>query len=76
MKINQDARLYVSLLKPGGQVEPAFGNKRHGWVQVAKGSVALNGQTLHQGDGAAISDESKVSIKGVRDSEVLFFDLR
>jgi redox-sensitive bicupin YhaK (pirin superfamily) len=75
VKINQDARLYVSLLKPGEQVEHRFGKNRHGWLQVAKGSVELNGQKLEQGDGAAVSDEPAVTVKGAKDSEVLLFDL-
>jgi quercetin 2,3-dioxygenase len=75
VKINQDARLYVTLLKPGEEVTHDFGKNRHGWLQVAKGSVKVAGQTLKQGDGAAISDEQKLTIKGAKDSEVLLFDL-
>jgi len=75
VKINQDARLYVTLLKPGEQVSHPFGKGRYGWLQVAKGSVEVAGQTLQQGDGAAISDEQKLTIKGAKDSEVLLFDL-
>src|ERR1700745_2570254 len=75
VKINQDAQLYVSLLKSGEEVTHAFANNRYGWLQVAKGSVELNGKTLEQGEGAAISDELKVTIKGTEDSEVLLFDL-
>jgi len=75
VKIHQDARLYVSLLKPGEEVEHRFGQNRHGWLQVAKGSVELNGKRLEQGDGAALSDEPEITIKGATDSEVLLFDL-
>jgi quercetin 2,3-dioxygenase len=75
VKINQDARLYVTLLKPGEEVEHKFAKNRYGWLQVAKGSVELNGQKLEQGDGAAVSDEPSVTIKGAKDSEVLLFDL-
>jgi quercetin 2,3-dioxygenase len=75
VKINQDARLFVTLLKPGEEVAHTFGRGRHGWLQVAKGGVELNGQKLDQGDGAAISDEQKLTIKGAKDSEVLLFDL-
>jgi redox-sensitive bicupin YhaK (pirin superfamily) len=35
----------------------------------------LNGQKLHQGDGAAISEEKKLTIKATEDAEVLLFDL-
>jgi redox-sensitive bicupin YhaK (pirin superfamily) len=75
VKINQDARLYVTLLKPGEEVSHDFGKNRHGWLQVAKGSVELDDQTLNQGDGAAISDEKRLRIKGTKESEVLLFDL-
>ena len=75
VKINQDARLYVTLLKPGEEVSHDFGKDRHGWLQVAKGSVEVAGLSLKQGDGAAISDEQKLTIKGAKDSEVLLFDL-
>jgi redox-sensitive bicupin YhaK (pirin superfamily) len=75
VKINQDARLYVTLLKSGEEVTHAFGKNRHGWLQVAKGGVELHGQKLEQGDGAAISDEQRLTITGVKDREVLLFDL-
>ena len=75
VKINQDARLYVSLLKPGEEVTHAFGAGRHGWLQVARGAVELNGEPLAQGDGAAISHEERLNIKGTEDAEVLLFDL-
>jgi hypothetical protein len=75
VKINQDAQLYVTLLKPGEEVAHHFGKNRYGWLQVAKGSVEVNSQTLTQGDGAAISDEPQLSIKGAQDTEVLLFDL-
>src|SRR5207245_5033643 len=75
VKINQDARLYVSLLKAGEEVVHEFGEGRHGWLQIARGAAELNGHTLAQGDGAAISAEKKLSIKGAEDAEVLLFDL-
>jgi quercetin 2,3-dioxygenase len=75
VKINQDARLFVTLLKPGEEIAHTFAKGRHGWLQVAKGGIELNGQKLEQGDGAAISDEQKLTIKGTKDSEVLLFDL-
>ena len=75
VKINQDARLYVTLLKPGEEVSHDFGKNRHGWLQVAKGSVEVNGNFLTAGDGAAISDEPRVEFKAEEDSEVLLFDL-
>jgi quercetin 2,3-dioxygenase len=75
VKINQDAKLYVSLLKPGEEVAHELSQGRHGWLQVARGSVELNGNKLGQGDGAAISAEKELKIKGAEDAEILLFDL-
>jgi redox-sensitive bicupin YhaK (pirin superfamily) len=44
-------------------------------VQVARGGVKLNGKELGEGDGAAISAEKSVELTGVKDAEVLLFDL-
>ena len=75
VKINQDAKLFVSLLAQGEEVTQALGARRYAWLQVAKGEVQLNGHTLHQGDGAAISDEKELKIKATEEAEVLLFDL-
>ena len=75
VKINQDAKLFVTLLSPGDEVKHALPAKRHSWVQVAKGEVEINGEKLRQGDGAAISEEKTLTLKGTKDAEVLVFDL-
>jgi redox-sensitive bicupin YhaK (pirin superfamily) len=75
VKINQDAKLLVSLLTPGDEVKYALGAKRHAWVQIANGEVELNGEELNQGDGAAVSEEKVLHIKGIKEAEVLLFDL-
>jgi hypothetical protein len=49
--------------------------ERHAYVQVARGSVKLNGKLLDAGDGAAISKEKTLELTGVDDAEVLLFDL-
>ncbi|MBZ5704358.1 MAG: pirin family protein [Acidobacteriia bacterium] len=73
--IHQDARLYVSLLSPGQQVQHDLAPGRYAWLQVAKGAVELNGKPLSQGDGAAVSEEQKLTVKGTKDAEILLFDL-
>jgi redox-sensitive bicupin YhaK (pirin superfamily) len=75
VKINQDAKLFVTLLASGQEVKHALGAKRHAWLQIAKGEVELNGQKLQQGDGAAVSDEKELTIKASKEAEVLLFDL-
>ena len=73
--INQDARVYATLLGPSQQVVHDLGPNRNAWVQVARGAIELNGQSLVQGDGAAASLENALTIAGVEAAEVLLFDL-
>jgi redox-sensitive bicupin YhaK (pirin superfamily) len=75
VKIHQDAKLFATLLAPGEEVTQPLDDQRHAWLQVAKGNVELNGRKLHQGDGAAISEEKQLTIKATEAAEVLLFDL-
>jgi len=72
--IHQDVRLYSTLLDGDQAVSHEFRPGRYGWVQVARGEVELNGQTLRAGDGAAIEGEPAVTLRGTG-AEVLLFDL-
>jgi len=75
VKIRQSNDLYATVLGAGEMVKHELNPERHAYVQVARGSVTLNGTKLEEGDGAAISDEKAVQITGVKDAEVLLFDL-
>ena len=74
VKLNQDVEIYSTLLDDGASVTHDFRPDRYGWVQVARGDIDLNGQKLSAGDGAAISGEESVTIRGTG-AEVLLFDL-
>jgi quercetin 2,3-dioxygenase len=73
--IRQDAALYVSVLEAGHEVTHDFAPGRYGWVHVARGAIELNGQALEDGDGAAVAEEAALTLRGVRDADVLLFDL-
>lgn len=73
--IHQDAALSIAKLERGQSVDIDLKSGRYGWLQVARGGVAINAVPLAEGDGAAVSDESKVSIVADSPAEVLFFDL-
>ncbi len=75
LNIHQDARIYSAILDGGQRVEHALGSGRGAWLQVARGSVELNGTPLRQGDGAAVENETSLSITANGDAEVLLFDL-
>ena len=75
LTIRQDARLYLATLKAGQMVAHGLNPGRHAWLQVLRGTVALDGQPLSAGDGAAVSQEEKLEIWGQHDAEVMLFDL-
>lgn len=73
--INQDVRLYASLLDTGQRLEHTLDPGRAAWVQIARGAMSINGITLNAGDGAAITDEAMLALSGAENSEFLLFDL-
>lgn len=73
--VHQDVNLYATVLSKGEQVNLSDLGQRHLWVQVARGTVLLNGQPLTSGDAAAVSDEKTLELIGQEDAEVLVFDL-
>jgi len=44
-------------------------------VQVIRGTVEVNGETLRAGDGAAAKDESTLTVAALDEAEILLFDL-
>ena len=75
VKIRQDNELYATVLGKGESVRHMLKPERYAYVQVARGTVTLNGAQLAEGDGAAISAEKAVELTGVNNAEVLLFDL-
>jgi len=75
VKIRQDNELYATVLGAGESVKHELKPERHGYVQVARGSVTLNGKALEVGDGAEVSAEKTLELTGLKDAEVLLFDL-
>ena len=73
--IHQDARVYTSLLEAGQSIAYQLDDTRHAWLQIARGTLSLNGQKLDQGDGASMSSENQLSISAATASEFLLFDL-
>lgn len=73
--VHQDVAMYVTILDAGKEVSHALSRGRHAWLQVVRGAVTLNGETLKTGDGAAVSDESALTVTATEGSELVLFDL-
>jgi quercetin 2,3-dioxygenase len=75
LDIHQDAELWVADLETGNAVEQTLAPGRHGWLQVARGTIAVNGTSLKAGDGAAIAEETRLHVTASEPSQFLLFDL-
>lgn len=74
--IRQDASLYAANVKEGNSLSHELEKGRYGWLQIAKGGVELpEGSIMQAGDGAKISEETRISFRALADSEILLFDL-
>ncbi len=75
IRIHQDVSVYAALLEKDRETMHMLDPGRHGWLQVVRGRVALNGQELSAGDGAAASGERSLTVHALDGAEVLLFDL-
>ena len=75
VKVHQDADLYIGRLAAGVRVTHRFQAGRLGWLQVARGSVALDELALEQGDGIALEGVAGIEIMARTPAEILLFDM-
>ena len=73
--LNQDVSLFASILPAGQEIEHTMDERRHAWIQVARGSIVVNGENAEQGDGVMVAGESQLTIRAQEPAEVLLFDL-
>lgn len=73
--MHQDAARYATRLSEGKSVEHEVRPGRRARLQVAHGWVTLNGTALDTGDGAALTGESRLALHGMKDAEVVVFNL-
>lgn len=75
IQIHQDVKMFASILDNGETVTHRLDRSRHGWLQIVRGTVVANGETLGEGDGASFTDVSTLNIESVGESELILFDL-
>ena len=73
--IHQDVDLHAGLFDTDETARFALAEGRIAWLQVARGTVDINGERLSAGDGAAIREPGPIDIVGRQDAEVLLFDM-
>lgn len=74
IRVQQDALVYAANLDADEQIkyDPKPGRKL--WLQMAAGSLTLNGEALNEGDGAALEARS-IILEAGQNADFLLFDL-
>ena len=74
LTINADARVLGATLKAGESLTYALAEGRRAYLVPAVGAVEVNGTTLNARDGAAIKDETEITITATADAELVMVD--
>ncbi len=62
LEIDQDVEIFASVLGSSDRLTHALREGRSGWLQVAAGGVRLNGHPMVEGDGAAVVNQSELTV--------------
>lgn len=73
--IHQDVDLYATVLQAGESTEYSLAEGRLAWLQVARGSLKVNGEELRAGDGLSATSAGTLRLEGTETAEVLLFDM-
>jgi quercetin 2,3-dioxygenase len=73
--IHQEASIFATLLDETKTLHYALSQNRCAYLQLAKGSIQLNGEKLKAGDAAMIENIAEFSLTAEDKAEILLFDL-
>jgi len=74
VSLNQDVDMYAALLDGDETATHELAAGRSAWIQLARGSVSVNGEMLEAGDGAAVNGPKTLTISDARNAELILFD--
>ena len=75
LTIHQDVNLLAAIADAGTRLDHAFVGARRGFLQVVRGSVELDGETLSAGDAVAMQDHPSLAVTARDVAELLLFDM-
>jgi redox-sensitive bicupin YhaK (pirin superfamily) len=76
LPIRADARVVGATLKAGETAEYAVGPGYHVYLVPARGQVSVNGVDIDARDGAAIADETLLSVTAIEDAEIVLVEAK
>lgn len=75
LTVHQDVDVWMAALDGEERVRLEVRPGRQVWVQVTGGALAVNGVSVSEGDGVAVSDEEAVVLSEGQRADVVVFDL-
>jgi quercetin 2,3-dioxygenase len=75
LKVHQDMQLFASQLSERNALEYVLKENRSAYLQVASGSVEIDGKPLSAGDAALFEARELIQIAAINNAEILLFDL-
>lgn len=75
VRYHQDVDLYAGLLDGDESVTHALAEGRKCWLQVARGRLQVNGETLEEGDAASLDSVPELVLSHGDDAEILLFEM-
>ena len=75
LTIHQDVNLLSTELETGKQLDYEFDGRRRGFLQVVRGSIEVDGESLSAGDAVATQDQATLTVRATDDAELLLFDM-
>ena len=75
VKVHQDADLYAARVSAGAELVHVAAARRHLWLQVARGSVEVDGEVLSAGDAMSWVGATEVTVRAREAGEILLFDM-
>jgi redox-sensitive bicupin YhaK (pirin superfamily) len=75
LKIHQDVDLYAARVSARHELTFVPAQARKLWLQVARGNIEVDGETLGAGDAAAWVGPEKLTVLAHEDAELLLFDM-
>jgi len=75
LTIHQDVNLLSTELSANETLDYEFNGGRRGFLQVVRGSVEVEQQSLAAGDALTVRDQGSLTLSAIENSELLLFDM-
>lgn len=72
---HQDVALYASMLQSGLSLVHELAPTRSAYLQLARGSLLVNGEQLQAGDAVKLEAVERIALQAREDAEFLLFDM-